>query len=60
MMNEKQRLLILTGPNMGEKHLYEDGCASYYYGSNGMFCASELSNLPIVDRIFTRMVPVIF
>jgi len=56
MMNEKQRLLILTGPNMGGKSTYMRMVAlNIIMAQIGCFVPASHANLPIVDRIFTRM-----
>ena len=56
MMNEKQRLLILTGPNMGGKSTYMRMVAlNIIMAQMGCFVPASYANLPIVDRIFTRM-----
>ena len=56
MMNEKQRLLILTGPNMGGKSTYMRMVAlNIIMAQMGCFVPASHANLPIVDRIFTRM-----
>src|SRR5690554_428832 len=55
-MNNDQKLLILTGPNMGGKSTYMRMVAlNVVMAQMGCFVPAEHANLPIVDRIFTRM-----
>jgi DNA mismatch repair protein MutS len=55
-MDDAQRLLIITGPNMGGKSTYlRQGALISILAQCGAFVPAQSANLPILDRIFTRI-----
>ena len=55
-MDEGQRILLLTGPNMGGKSTYLRQVAlAAIMAQMGSFVAAESARLPLLDRIFTRI-----
>ncbi len=53
---EAQRLLILTGPNMGGKSTYlRQTALLVILAQMGSFVPAERARLPLADRIFTRI-----
>ncbi len=55
-LNERQRLLIITGPNMGGKSTYLRQVALISIMAQcGSFVPADLATLPLIDRIFTRI-----
>ncbi len=56
VFSEKERFLLLTGPNMGGKSTYLRMTGLLVYMMHvGSFVPAESAILPIVDRIFTRV-----
>ncbi len=55
-MDARQRILLLTGPNMGGKSTYLRQVAlAAIMAQMGCFVAAEEARLPLLDRIFTRI-----
>lgn len=55
-LDDEQSLWIITGPNMGGKSTYLRQVAlSSIMAQCGSFVAAEAAELPLVDRIFTRI-----
>jgi len=53
---ERQRVLLITGPNMGGKSTYLRQVAlAVVMAQMGSFVAAESARLPLFDRIFTRI-----
>ena len=40
-LDEENKMLIITGPNMAGKSTYETGCFNHINGTNRMFCAGR-------------------
>jgi DNA mismatch repair protein MutS len=56
VLNDNQNLLIITGPNMGGKSTYLRQVALIcILAQCGSFVCATTANLPILDRIFTRI-----
>ena len=56
MNQENQRMLIITGPNMAGKSTYMRQVALITLMAHiGSFVPAKEANIPIVDRIFTRV-----
>lgn len=56
LLDNKQRLLIITGPNMGGKSTYlRQSALISIMAQCGSFVPAAYANLPILDRIFTRI-----
>lgn len=54
--NERRRVLLLTGPNMGGKSTYLRQVALIcLLAQTGSFVPAEHARLPLLDRIFTRI-----
>jgi DNA mismatch repair protein MutS len=54
--NETNQILIVTGPNMGGKSTFLRQTALIsLLGQMGSFVPAKEANLPVVDRIFTRI-----
>jgi len=54
--NEKNQILIVTGPNMGGKSTYLRQTALIaLLGQIGAFVPAKEAHLPLIDRIFTRI-----
>jgi DNA mismatch repair protein MutS len=54
--DESQFLLIITGPNMGGKSTYlRQAALISILAQMGSFVSATQANLPLVDRIFTRI-----
>ncbi len=54
--NEKNQILIVTGPNMGGKSTYLRQTALIaLLGQIGSFVPAKEAQLPLIDRIFTRI-----
>ena len=55
-MNEKRRLLLITGPNMGGKSTYlRQNALITILAQMGSFVPAKKAKIGIVDRIFTRV-----
>ncbi|RAH16117.1 MAG: DNA mismatch repair protein MutS [Methanobacteriota archaeon] len=55
-MNEKRRLLLITGPNMGGKSTYlRQNALIVILAQMGSFIPAKRARIGIVDRIFTRV-----
>ena len=55
-INDQQKLIIITGPNMGGKSTYMRQCAIItLLGHIGSFVPASHAELGAVDRIFTRI-----
>lgn len=55
-LHDEQSLLIITGPNMGGKSTYLRQVAlTCIMAQCGSFVPAQSANLPILDRIFTRI-----
>ena len=55
-LNEKQRLLVITGPNMGGKSTYmRQAALIVILAQIGSFVPAEALRLGPIDRIFTRI-----
>jgi DNA mismatch repair protein MutS len=55
-MNEKRRLLLITGPNMGGKSTYlRQNALIVILAQMGSFIPADKAKIGIVDRIFTRV-----
>lgn len=55
-LDDQQSLLIITGPNMGGKSTYLRQVAlTCIMAQCGSFIPAQYANLPILDRIFTRI-----
>ncbi len=55
-LNEQQRMLIITGPNMGGKSTYMRQCALIVLMSHiGSYVPAQQATIGLVDRIFTRI-----
>ena len=55
-MNEKRRLLLITGPNMGGKSTYlRQNALIVILAQMGSFVPANKAIIGIVDRIFTRV-----
>ncbi len=55
-MDAEQRVLLLTGPNMGGKSTYLRQVAlASVMAQMGAFVAADRARLPLLDRIFTRI-----
>ncbi len=53
---ERQRLLLLTGPNMGGKSTYlRQAALIAIMAQMGSFVPARAARLPLLDRIFTRI-----
>ncbi|MCB1616112.1 MAG: DNA mismatch repair protein MutS [Pseudomonadales bacterium] len=56
LLNNKQRMLIITGPNMGGKSTYMRQVALItLLAHTGCFVPADAASIGIVDRIFTRI-----
>ena len=56
MMDEKTNIEIITGPNMGGKSTYmRQNALLVVMAQMGSFIPAKEANLPIFDRIFTRI-----
>lgn len=56
LIDDEQRLLIITGPNMGGKSTFlRQSALIAILAQCGSFVPAEAANLPILDRIFTRI-----
>jgi len=55
-MNDKRRLLLITGPNMGGKSTYlRQNALIVILAQMGSFVPADKAKIGIVDRIFTRV-----
>ena len=55
-LNNKENLWIITGPNMGGKSTYLRQVALIcIMAQSGSLVPAQIANLPILDRIFTRI-----
>ena len=55
-MNDKRKMLIITGPNMGGKSTYMRQCGLIVLlAHTGSFVPAETANIGHIDRIFTRI-----
>ncbi|NBV40996.1 DNA mismatch repair protein MutS [bacterium] len=54
--HEKQKLLVITGPNMGGKSTYlRQAALLHIMAQAGSFVCAKSAKLPILDKIFTRI-----
>ncbi len=54
--NSTDRLMIITGPNMGGKSVYLKQAAQILILAHiGSFVPAEAANIPLTDRVFTRV-----
>ncbi len=55
-LNEKEKIMILTGPNMGGKSTYmRQNALIAIMAQIGCYVPADLARLPIFDKIFTRI-----
>jgi len=55
-MDESERLMIITGPNMAGKSTYMRQCALIVLLAHiGSFVPAQSASVPLTDRIFTRI-----
>ena len=55
-LDESQRLLMITGPNMaGKVNGYASSCLISVMAQMGSFVPADQADLGVVDRIFTRV-----
>ena len=55
-MSENERIMVLTGPNMGGKSTYMRQCALIVVMAQiGCYVPADSATLPVFDRIFTRI-----
>jgi DNA mismatch repair protein MutS len=55
-MNESNRIVLLTGPNMGGKSTYLRQCALIsIMAQTGLFVPAAMASLGIIDQVFTRI-----
>ena len=56
VLDEKNNLIILTGPNMSGKSTYMKQVAlNIIMAHIGSYVAADYAKIPIVDKIFTRV-----
>ena len=57
LITDKNRISIITGPNMAGKSTYmRQTCTYRAYGTDRKLCSGiQSANIGIVDRIFTRV-----
>ncbi len=54
--NNQQKLILITGPNMGGKSTYlRQNAIIVLMAHLGMYVPAKLAKIPLVDRIFTRV-----
>jgi DNA mismatch repair protein MutS len=54
--SQRQQLLLITGPNMGGKSTYlRQAALIVLMAQMGCFVSARQANLPVTDRIFTRI-----
>lgn len=56
MFHDKQKLLVITGPNMGGKSTYlRQTAIVHIMAQAGSFVCAKQATIPILDKIFTRI-----
>lgn len=55
-LNNQQKLILITGPNMGGKSTYlRQNAIVVLMAHLGMYVPAKFAQIPLVDRIFTRV-----